>query len=84
MITSGGDAMVRTQIQLEDHVHRRVRRLALERRISMAELIRRFIHAGLSGEGTATRPDDLAFLGAGASGTGDLAERHDAYLAEDS
>ena len=34
--------MVRTQIQLEDHIHRRVRLLALEQRMSMAELIRRY------------------------------------------
>ena len=75
--------MVRTQIQLEDHVHRRIRRLALERRVSMAELIRQFVHEGLSRGGATAASSDLAFIGAGASGAGDLAENHDAYLAED-
>lgn len=74
--------MVRTQIQLEDHVHRRVRRLALERRVSMAELIRQFVHDGLARGQAAPEPEDLPFIGAGSSGTGDLAENHDDYLNE--
>ncbi len=74
--------MVRTQIQLEDHVHRRVRRLALDNGVSMAELIRRFVREGLDRGSVKPAPVDLAFIGAGASGSGDLAENHDDYLAE--
>jgi hypothetical protein len=74
--------MVRTQIQLEEHTHRRVRLLALERRISMAELIRQFITEGICRE-SAPPATELAFIGAGSSGKGDIAERHDDYLDED-
>ncbi len=75
--------MVRTQIQLEDHIHRQVRRLALEKHVSMAELIRQFVHQGLSRGKNSPELADLAFVGAGASGTGDLAENHDRYLNEE-
>jgi hypothetical protein len=75
--------MIRTQIQLEDHIHRQVRRLALEKEVSMAELIRRFVHEGLSRGAAPSGPTELAFIGAGASGTGDLAENHDKYLNEE-
>lgn len=75
--------MVRTQIQLEEHVHRRVRLMALERRVSMAQLIRQFIHEGLVQDSPPGQLDELGFIGAGASGRNDLSERHDEYLEED-
>lgn len=40
--------MVRTQLQLEEHIHRKVKLLALKRQVSMAELIRQFNSEGLS------------------------------------
>jgi hypothetical protein len=75
--------MVRTQLQLEEHVHRKVRLLALKRRISMAELIRQFIREGLSEALATDDAGELGFIAAGASGRTDLSERHDDYLAED-
>ena len=78
--------MVRTQIQLTEGQARRVRRLAEEQGVSMAEVIRRCLDQVLkSGE-----PDRAALYsraeavvgqfedGCGAS---DLARKHDDYLA---
>jgi len=48
----------------------------------MAELIRQFIAEGIRRE-SAPPATELAFIGAGASGKGDIAERHDDYLDED-
>ena len=78
--------MVRTQIQLTDGQARRVRCLAQEQGVSMAELIRRCLDQLLeSGE-----PDRAALyeraeavLGQfeDRAGADDLARRHDDYLA---
>ena len=78
--------MIRTQIQLTDGQARRVRRLAKEHGVSMAEFIRRCLDQVLeSGE-----PDRLALYDRAEavvgrfedrSGVDDLARKHDEYLA---
>ena len=78
--------MVRTQIQLTEGQARRVRRLAEEQGVSMAEVIRRCLDQVLeSGE-----PDRVALYARAEavvgrfedrSGADDLARRHDDYLA---
>lgn len=78
--------MVRTQIQLTDEQAERLRQLARESSLSMAELIRRAVERLLA---SASRPSDqdvraraIAAAGRFRSGVSDLAERHDDYLAE--
>ena len=78
--------MVRTQIQLTDGQARRVRRLAAEQGVSMAEFIRRCLDQALESdepdrsvlyeraEAVVGRYEEL-------SGARDLARRHDDYLA---
>ncbi len=78
--------MVRTQIQLTEDQARRVRRLAEEQGVSMAEVIRRCLDQVLkSGE-----PDRSALYSRAEAVVGqfedtcsahDLARRHDDYLA---
>lgn len=79
--------MVRTQIQLEERQHQQIRRLAQRKQISMSEAIRRLLREGLStGIDGASPPRAAALLeiaGVGASGLGDLGEKHDDYVAED-
>lgn len=78
--------MIRTQIQLEENQYRVLKELALRQRVSMAELIRRAIQAwletsaGISDEERRRRA--IAAAGRFRSGLGDLAERHDEYLAQ--
>ena len=78
--------MVRTQIQLTDVQARRVRRLAEEQGVSMAEFIRRCLDQALESD----EPDrSVLYERAEAvvgryedpSGANDLARRHDDYLA---
>ena len=78
--------MVRTQIQLTDAQACRVRRLAEEQGVSMAEFIRRCLDQALESD----EPDRSvlyeraeAVLGRyeDPSGARDLAQRHDDYLA---
>jgi hypothetical protein len=79
-------SMIRTQITISERQARRLRRLAAERGVSMAHLIREAIEA--------YAPDDeaakaarieraLAAAGRFDSGLTDVSERHDDYLAED-
>ena len=78
--------MVRTQIQLTEGQARGLRRLAEQRGVSMAEIIRRCLDQVLeSGE-----PDRMALYARAESAVGqfedgsgarDLARRHDDYLA---
>jgi len=69
--------MIRTQIQLEDHIHRRVRQKALDERISMAELIRRLITQGLERGGELMSMSELSFIGAGDSMEHGVSELND-------
>lgn len=76
--------MVRTQIQLTEEQARYLKRLAHEKKISMAELIRRSIDRYLQEQ---VSPDErkqklLSVIGMVDSGIDDLGERHDQYLAE--
>jgi hypothetical protein len=78
--------VIRTQIQLTESQAREVKRWADERGVSMAAVIREAIDAHL---GTRSGPtwDEIveraiAAVGCCASGTGDVADRHDEYFAE--
>jgi len=76
--------MIRTQIQLEERQAAALRRLAAERGVSIAELIRRAIDESLlqRGDGIARYRRALAVLGKGRSGAGDVGSRHDDYFVE--
>lgn len=79
--------MVRTQIQLEEGQAWRLRSLAQERGLSMAEIIRRFVDRCLKEEarGRADLYARAARLIGGfpdREGAADLAEGHDRYLDE--
>ena len=79
--------MERTQISLEPEQAERLRRLAADRGVSMAHLIREAVDRTY---GSALAPPTRAELweramsavGCGHSGLGDVAERHDDYLDE--
>ena len=78
--------MVRTQIQLTEDQSRRLKTASARRGISVAELIRQAVDAGLSRENDRS-PDELyerALKAAGRfrSGKRDISRRHDEYLAE--
>lgn len=78
--------MVRTQVQLTDDQMRTLKRLAAERGISVAELVRQGVdllvrHAGV-GNHEEQRRRALAATGRFRSGLGDLATEHDRYLAQ--
>ncbi len=77
--------MVRTQIQLTEEQARRVRGIAQQEGVSMAEIIRRWVDRGIQEQ----RPGraelwEKALAVAGrfedSTGTADVAERHDDYL----
>jgi predicted DNA-binding ribbon-helix-helix protein len=79
--------MERTQISLEPEQAERLRRLAKDRGVSMAHLIREVVDRTY---GTALAPPTraelweraLSAIGCGRSGLGDVSERHDDYLDE--
>lgn len=80
--------MVRTQIQLTEDQHRRLRRWAAERHMSMAEAIRRLVTDRLAAEGAGPTRAALvreAMAVAGAyrdpAGVTGVAKHHDAHLA---
>jgi Ribbon-helix-helix protein, copG family len=73
--------MVRTQIQLTSEQLHTLRRIAAERGVSLASLIREAVDQMVAG----ADPDDrwdraLASVGRYASGLGDLSEDHDRHL----
>jgi hypothetical protein len=79
--------MVRTQIQLTEQQARRLRAQARERRISLAEMIRRYVEKGLAEEA----PDRAALYDRAAGvvgrfrdrrGARDVSRTHDRYLDE--
>ena len=78
--------MVRTQIQLTEEQATTLRELALERRVSVAELIRNSIDSFLRREGSMARKQKIArakaVAGLFSSGISDTSEDHDRYLAE--
>lgn len=79
--------MVRTQVQLTERQYERIRNLSHRDRLSIAEVVRRLIAKGLEEgpeQGNEERTRTLLQLaGIGRSELGDLARRHDDYLAED-
>ncbi len=76
--------MVRTQIQLSEEQAEGLRRLAAERRISMAAVVREAVDRllGAAGDTQIGAERVLALAGKYSSGTGDVSEKHDDYFAE--
>ena len=79
--------MVRTQVQLTDEQHARLKKWARERGISLAEAVRRFVADRLTADDQGNRDslvrDALAVLGkyADAVPPSNVAKDHDAHLA---
>lgn len=78
--------MVRTQIQLTEEQARTLKRLALSRHLSVAELIRQAVDS-LIKSGTAIdieerRKRALGIVGRFSSGKRDVSREHDKYLSE--
>ena len=78
--------MVRTQIQLTEEQSETLKKIAAQKNLSMAEIIRQGIDLYLRIYGTVSLEErrERAIKAAGRfhSGQKDLSERHDAYLAE--
>jgi Arc/MetJ-type ribon-helix-helix transcriptional regulator len=78
--------LYRTQIRLTAEQSRELKRLAAERRTSVAELIRQAVEDLLRQSSTPGRAERkkraLAIAGRFRSGLSDLSTQHDAYLAE--
>ncbi len=73
--------MVRTQISLDQALHRRARRRAEELGISLAELTRRALASELAPANTA-EAEISSIFDLGDSGGSDVAAEKDRYLAE--
>lgn len=77
--------MVRTQVQLMEEQAQRLKALAQEEGVSLAELVRRAVEAYLQEKangGFAERAQRaLAAVGRFASGLKDVSQEHDRYLA---
>lgn len=77
------DGMVRTQIQFPEEQHRRLRRLAGERGVSVAALVRQLVTASLSEDEQAIRwQHALSAVGRYHSGHSNISAEHDRYLDE--
>ena len=78
--------MVRTQIQLTERQTQRLKALAKERGVSMAELIRESVDKLLESPAVIDREERkrraIAVAGRFRSGLTDLGVKHDEYLAE--
>ena len=78
--------MIRTQISLTERQARRLRRLAADRSVSMATIIREAIDVYVPDDEAARAARTARVLAAAGrfdSGLVDVSERHDDYLAED-
>ena len=79
--------MVRTQIQLTEGQMDRLRRLAAEKRMSIAELIRQGVDIYLDSQQRVDRQELISrarkIAGKYSSGHRDISENHDKYLGED-
>jgi hypothetical protein len=71
--------MVRTQITLKSDSHRRAKRRAAERGISLAEYFRQMLDRDLGEE---PKGDISAIFGIGDSGGSDIANHKDEYIGE--
>ena len=78
--------MVRTQIQITEEQAKAVRRIALSRHVSVAELIRRAVDVMLKSNPVADpeekRQRAIEIVGKFSSGKHDIAKGHDRYLAD--
>ncbi len=78
--------MVRTQIQLTDEQAEKLKRLAAERRRSMADLIRESVDRWLEEQAGSKRGERMRaaarLFGRFHSAAGDLSARHDAHFAD--
>lgn len=77
--------MIRTQIQLTEDQATAAKHLAAERGVSLAEVVREALDHELQGESRNARWERaLSVIGKfrDPQGPGDVAERHDDYLAE--
>lgn len=77
--------MVRTQIQLSQDQYRKVKRLAREEGVSLAEIIRRFIDNALGkqpGDRGARYDRAAGLLAAFRAAERDLSTKHDRHLDE--
>ena len=78
--------MERTQISLEPEQAERLRRLAAERGVSMAHLIREAVDATYGADAPDSREARwaraMSAVGCASSGHGDVSVNHDAYLDE--
>ncbi|MXY81424.1 MAG: CopG family transcriptional regulator [Gemmatimonadetes bacterium] len=77
--------MIRTQIQSTDEQVRRVKRIAVERQVSMATVIREGVDLLLRSAETAATDDErieraISVVGQFRSGSDDGAAQHDAHL----
>lgn len=75
----------RTLIYLDPPDLEALRMEARNRGISLAELMRRVVHAHISGHKAIKPPNRETYMkivGLGSSGRRDISERHDFYLAE--
>jgi predicted DNA-binding ribbon-helix-helix protein len=78
--------MVRTQIQLTEDQVKALKKIAVSRQLSVAELIRRAVDTMIK-TSTAADPEDrrkraLESAGKFSSGRSDVSKKHDAYLSE--
>lgn len=78
--------MIRTQVQLTEKQVRSLKRLAVARQVSMAELIRQGVDAVLRSDAgidlDEKRRRAIAAAGRFRSGRRDISQKHDQYLAE--
>lgn len=75
--------MVRMQIRPTEAQARELKRLATQRKVSVAEVIREAVDRELEQESRAARWERaMGVVGKYSSGIDDIAERHDDYLAE--
>jgi len=78
--------MVRTQIQLTERQTRRLKAIANQRGVSVAELIRRAVDHALDAELLADKDEvrarALQVVGKYADTADDVSEQHDRYLAK--
>ena len=76
--------MIRTQIQLTEEQARHLRRIAAERGISVAALIREAVERMVAVDpGPARLERALSAIGRFASNRRDISTEHDRYLADD-
>jgi hypothetical protein len=78
--------MVRTQIQLTDEQAREIKKVALAKGVSVAEIIRRAVEGAIKSSTKADMVERqkraLEIVGRFRSGKHDVSKKHDTYLTE--